>query len=652
MSIINSIKNMAKAYNAFRINRHLSISQVLHGRVFVDAAPGTMTTAKSIKRVLAHNKILFSNGFAYPFDENSYRYAVGVSPLVSTTIDYETVLDSSLTELAQNVFNGGDVFSKVETSVINSLQKLARRIDKEATKNSLCCSISSLLESKPKSLAEAYQKILFYHGVLYQVGQFHNGLGRLDLILAPYYKHDTNNGVSWQKIYELSWAFIKVLCQQSRAKSVSLLGDTGQYILLSGVDKNGETVDNELTRIFLQIFKEHPLPDPKLIVRVNEHTSDNLWTAITECIMEGSGSPLIMNETPIMKSMVEFGYDSKDVWNVGTSACWEPLVIGKSACQNNPFRSINVCMALMTALEESTAYATFDSLLAKVKDNLKQISKKVVVSLKFDCSPVMSLFSVSSIAQKKDFSQGGSDYMYQGAQAVGMPNLVNSLLNIKEYVFDMKTLTLTECFEAIRTNFENREDLRTLFSKASELKYGNANDRTLPLTNELVQAISEAVEQTTSYNHKVKFGLSSPNYINVGKYTPATFDGRLKGEPLAVHLSPVSSTIGISEILDFAAQIDYPVNCLNGNVVDFIVPSSYKQQKQKFSSLLKASVLKGVFEIQLNVMDKQTLIDAKQHPEKYPNLIVRVWGFSAYFNDLPEEYKDNLIARCEMYEAV
>ena len=89
---------------------------------------------------------------------------------------------------------------------------------------------------------------------------------------------------------------------------------------------------------------------------------------------------------------------------------------------------------------------------------------------------------------------------------------------------------------------------------------------------------------------------------------------------------------------------------MNGNVVDFIVPASYSKNPDKLATILKTACKKGIFELQLNVLDKKTLIDAKAHPEKYPNLIVRVWGFSAYFNDLPEEYKDNLIQRAELYE--
>ena len=89
----------------------------------------------------------------------------------------------------------------------------------------------------------------------------------------------------------------------------------------------------------------------------------------------------------------------------------------------------------------------------------------------------------------------------------------------------------------------------------------------------------------------------------------------------------------------------------DGNVVDFILPTSYMRNPNKLVDIVKSAVTRGVFELQLNILDANTLRDAKAHPEKYPNLIVRVWGFSAYFNDLPEEYKDNLIRRAEAYDA-
>ena len=105
----------------------------------------------------------------------------------------------------------------------------------------------------------------------------------------------------------------------------------------------------------------------------------------------------------------------------------------------------------------------------------------------------------------------------------------------------------------------------------------------------------------------------------------------------------------LQEVLDFAGKLDYSGNKMNGNVVDFIVPKVYADVPDKLMAILKNAMTTGAYELQLNVLDAATLKDAKAHPEKYASLVVRVWGFSAYFNDLPEEYKDNLIARAEAY---
>ena len=272
----------------------------------------------------------------------------------------------------------------------------------------------------------------------------------------------------------------------------------------------------------------------------------------------------------------------------------------------------------------------YGGLLQLVKRNLAEETRSVVVDKDYDYSPIMSLFNESCIRSGKDFAHQGSDYMYQGAQLLGLPNLVNSLLNIKKYVYDL--------------------DIKQLFKSANDKKFGLCDEYVLRLSQELIGTVSETIGKLTANGYNVKFGLSSPSYISRGKVASATLDGRNAGEPFAVHISPLSSTIDIAEVLDFASSLSYPVNCLNGNVVDYVIPPVYLNNSDKLVPILRDAFKKGLYQLQLNVYDRATLIDAKLHPEKYPTLVVRVWGFSAYFNDLPEEYKDNLIARAGEYE--
>ena len=134
--------------------------------------------------------------------------------------------------------------------------------------------------------------------------------------------------------------------------------------------------------------------------------------------------------------------------------------------------------------------------------------------------------------------------------------------------------------------------------------------------------------------------------------TSATFDGRKNGDPFLVHISSKNPK-SITELISFAMKLDYKGNQLNGNVVDFIVtPKLLQNNKKKFMTLFRTAFGHGVFQLQMNVVDSKTLIAARQNPDLFPNLIVRVWGFSAYFNDLPEEYKNLLIERAMESEQV
>ena len=181
--------------------------------------------------------------------------------------------------------------------------------------------------------------------------------------------------------------------------------------------------------------------------------------------------------------------------------------------------------------------------------------------------------------------------------------------------------------------------------------FGHDNDNNIRLTNDILYFLNYHI---LSYRNKLggkcKYGLSSPSYIDLGKSTPATFDGRKNNDPTAVNISSVDKT-SPTELVSFASSIKYRGANSNGNVIDFFVsPNQIINYKEDFLDLLKGSIDKGFFQMQINVVNSEDLIDARIHPEEHMNLVVRVWGFSAYFNDLPEEYKDTIIKRCLVSE--
>lgn len=607
-------------------------------------------------RVVGKMNINVKNEYLYPYDTLVYRGCLRTG-ICSITMDYGKVLESDIHELKDRLKLCKDEdFKNRELSILSSIELLSHRylekLIKARTKRAkeLISFISKMLYRDPESFDEALQKILFYNALFWQMNHYHIGLGRLDVILNKYYERDVRNQViTKETAKKMLRSFILTLGKDIEAKSPLLRGDTGQYILLGGIDKRGNTVDNDLTHLFIEIFSELKIPDPKLILRINSSTSKRVLDESINCLKTGIGSPLFMDENTIMHKMIDFGYDCGDVWNVGTSACWEPLVIGKSFDQNNPFRSIIAVKSLNDVITSGAYYSSFDQLLDSYKEKLKYEIKGIVSNIRFDCSPLFTLFADDCLNREKDFTDGGAIYSYHGVQIVSFPNLINSLLNIKRLVFEEKLFSLDDCKRAISTNFLGMEDFQRLLLQGK--KFGSTDAGVIKLTNDIIHYTSSVVADLRCNGNRIKFGLSSPNYIVESQNMPATLDGRKFGEPFAVHISPISSKIDFSEVLDFSTQLEYDSNCINGNVVDFILPSSYIRLPEKLAGIIENACSHGFFELQLNVMDKATLIDAKAHPEKYPNLVVRVWGFSAYFNDLPEEYKDNLIRRAELYEA-
>ena len=149
----------------------------------------------------------------------------------------------------------------------------------------------------------------------------------------------------------------------------------------------------------------------------------------------------------------------------------------------------------------------------------------------------------------------------------------------------------------------------------------------------------------------VKFGLSSPGYNILSKKKAADVSGRKAGMPYNTHISCLDA--GYTEVVNFAGKLDYSNQRFNGNVVDFFTsPLFIENNLDKFTTFMAGAIRTGFFQLQMNVLDSKTLIDAKANPEKYAGLIVRVWGFSAYFNELPESYKDLLIERAIAAEKV
>lgn len=572
----------------------------------------------------------------------------------NTTIDYELIVNGSFADIRNKLENKSSVFSKNELAILDNIENYLQRCknDFELSENYSYqfTAIESAFYRPSETFFDGLQRILFFNQFLWQSGHSLNGLGHLDWILEKLYYQDLESGrITREKAKEMLIDFFLALHENYWFKSSRLLGDTGQIIILGGKDINGTYHSNNLTYLFIEVIKQLKLPDPKVLLRCSADMPADLLELALDCISSGIGSPLLSNDDVVIHAMISCGFEEKDAYGYCTAACWEPLIPGIS-CDANNCASLNFAEPLIKIFEteEFEKVSSVKMVLSLYIDALKEyIYDRLtpLTKLEFEEDPLLSLMSSSALEIQKDISRGGAKYNNIGLTSVGLGTVVNSILNINKIVFSEKKYTLAELNFWRKKNFVENEKLVSLLKDLSPA-YGSDDNDVVALSKYIVSVTSQEFKKyRTMYGGYFKIGLSSPNYIDGAKEIQATLDGRMSGDPFTVHISS-SKAIPITELLSFAMKLDYSGNKLNGNVIDFFTtPGFLKQNLKKFVVLMRAGFAGGIFQLQMNVVDSKTLIAAKADPKLFPDLVVRVWGFSAYFNDLPDEYKDVLIAR-------
>ena len=590
--------------------------------------------------------------FVYFIDESFVFDSSKAKRIDNLTPDYEKILNNGLLDLKYK--NTENKFCEDYNHVIDSMIILVHRIIVELEKidpdNKKITWFKRLIDGKPTSFEEAIQRMLFLNQLLWQTDHRLVGLGAWDRILYKYYQYDISNGIINENDgYDIIRDLFVVLHNNYDYKSSLLKGDTGQIFVLGYSDDCGNYICNSLTYIFIEVMKDLHLPEPKCLLRVNKNTPRSLIDLSLQSIATGIGAPLFANDDVIIPSLRNYGVQETDLYYYGTSACWEPLICGKSTSLNNilPF---NYLMGLDFLLrrEKIADINDFDIFYTKYIFNLKQYIKSIKrnmdrIRLQYD--PLLSVFIGGCFENKKDVSYGGAKYHDFGITTVAMGNLIDSLLNIKEYVFDTKRLTLLDVKKIMLNNYEGFDSIKSEL-KEKKSRYGVDDDEVVELVNSITEVVAEEFKKFKTYiGGNIKIGLSGSAYLDSGKLFGASFDGRGANEPFTVHISNERNN-GYTEVINFASQLKYDNGRINGNVVDLMVaPGFVETHKDKFLDFIMECIGTGFFEMQMNVVSSEVLIRAKEKPEDYQNLIVRVWGFSAYFNELPEEYKNVLIQR-------
>lgn len=569
------------------------------------------------------------------------------------TPDFGVVVFNGLESLKYPAVDVTNEFCKDYNRTIDGLIRLADRIAASLEENNdkIFAQYFRNMVSKPASgLEEALQRILFANQMFWQMGHRLIGLGHLDQILWDVYQTDIHSGrISRAGTIKLLCDFMIELHNYYWLKSNVLMGDTGQIIILGGKNAGEQYECNEMTYLLIEAIMQLNLPDPKILLRVSADMPKDLMVLALKCMQTGVGSPILSNDDVVIPKLLDFGILEEDAYQYGTSACWEPLIPGKSISLNN-MDYLSYPKVLKKVWEDENVFQMTDFtqwmalFYEELEKELHALTEKIS-EYRLQYNPLLSVFTKDCYDRKSDVSVRGSRYHNFGITTVGLSNTINALLNLKQLVFEEKRYTLQEVEDILASDFEGNEQLQKQLRENGK-KYGTDDVDVIALTNEILRTSTKAVKNYHNYmGGLLKLGVSAPSYVDAARDFPATFDGRKKGEAFAVHISSERGN-GYTEIINFAAALDYSENRFNGNVVDIMVsPHFIHNNYDKMVDLLLGGIKVGFFQLQMNVIGSDTLIEAQKNPEKFRDLVVRVWGFSAYFHELPKEYQDVLIKR-------
>lgn len=485
----------------------------------------------------------------------------------------------------------------------------------------------------------------------------HLCLGRFDQYMYPFFAKDREKGVSDEELFEILEAFFITLNYDTDLYNGVQQGDNGQSMVLGGFDAQGNSQYNALSAMCMEASLELSLIDPKINLRVGKNTPDELYETATRLTKKGLGFPQYCNDDVVIPGLIKLGYDPADAQNYGVAACWEYIIPNCSAESSN-IKTMNFPLVVNRAVHKYLpASSTFDALMEGVEREIAaecddlifvqaQNSQKKLYRQRL---PLLSVFIDGCIEKLLNLWNGGSKYNNYGFHGLGIANATDALAAIKKCVFEEQTLSAEELLAALDADFKGYEALRNRLLECP--KMGNNDAFADDIASSVMSYYSKYLNGRDHRNGGVCRAGTGSAMFYVGKAAdcPATADGRHAGDVYSCSFSPSIGvkTTGILSVIQSFTKHDM-TDIINGGPLTLEVHDTVLRNEigiKKVAQLVKLFVLRGGHQLQLNSLDPERLKDAQKHPENYPNLIVRVWGWSGYFNELDPEYQNHIIRR-------
>jgi pyruvate formate-lyase/glycerol dehydratase family glycyl radical enzyme len=535
-------------------------------------------------------------------------------------------------------------------------------------------------ENPPRTLHEALQFYWFVNLVVRVLDLQTSGNGdRVDQIFYPFYKKDKEDSrLTYEEAQELTEHLLLkfneegALIPPSHPSAGPLIT---RVVTLGGVDTEGVDATNEMTFIFMDAKDEVGFNQPALAVRLHPQTPQRLYKKIISSLLKQPGVYSFFNDNMMIPFLMNLGLPLEDARDYGTDGCMRWIIPGKAMCQRALGGTFVLPKCLEYALYQGVDKFSGKQVGPKTSDPLTWTSvdeamKAYLEQLKFFLHKLVTIYNLVDALEEEWLPQpflsavvdgcleAGKDcrefkyYHNTIIQPVGQITVVNSLAALKKMVFDEKKVTMAELLEALKNNWEGREDLRQMFSNEGP-KWGNDDDYVDLIGREFFRKTNQAFKSFKNiwgwpFNED---GTGASSYYDYSGMTGATPDGRKDLE--LFNDGTVSPAIGTDKkgplaTMKSISKVDHAGTFTHLFNQKFSPQELMKNNGANFIALLKTFVDLGIHHTQFNIINRETLLDAQMHPDMYSDLVVRTAGLAAYFVDMTKAVQDQIIQRTEL----
>ena len=532
----------------------------------------------------------------------------------------------------------------------------------------------------PRTFREALQTYWFVHlGVVIELNEWDSlNPGRIDQYLYPFYRRDIDAGRltvdSAKELLECFW--VKFSNQPAPPKVGVTEEQSATYndftlINVGGVDANGEDAVNELSYLILDVIEEMRLPYTGSCIQLSKANPDRFLLRGLEVVRQGFGQPSVFNTDAILQEFLRAGKSLDDARAGGPSGCVTVSAFGKESCVLTGYMNWPKILEITlhdgvdprTGLRlgpetgDPRSFTSFDELFEAYRTQLRYfVDLKIEGNSRIERlfaeqmpAPFLSVLVEDCIERGQDYNDAGPRYPTTYIQGVGLGTTTDALAAIEEHVFSRGTTTMDELVDAIDADFEEHESLQGRLIHQSP-KFGNDDDRADEIARALFDAYFAVIDgrpNTKGGTYRVNL-LPTTVHVFFGEMVGATADGRKAGVPLSDGISPTqgADTRGPTAVIRSVGKIDH-VRTGGTLLNQRFLPDVLRDEAglRKLGDLVRTFFRLDGHHIQFNVVDSETLRRAQEAPSEHRDLIVRVAGYSDYFNNLDRALQEEIIAR-------